>query len=325
MAVNYKNIFVRIRTFLYLEKILLIGKVLADFRMEKIFEQLRALPGDRISLNKWDTAADGGMKKEQAKDHLQEFQKQLFDLQEQLYAEDSRSILLIFQAMDAAGKDGAIAHVMSGVNPQGCQVFSFKQPTSLDYDHDFLWRHYNALPERGRIGIHNRSHYEYVLVCKVHPEYLLKERLHGYKNPDDFDKKFWKNRYDSIRQFEQHLHRNGTTVLKFFLHVSKEEQKARFLERIDDDRKNWKFSAADVQERGFWDVYQQAYEEAIEATSTDESPWYIIPADKKWFARLAIGKIIVDTLEKMDPRFPKLPDEEKAKLAENRAKLEGEA
>ncbi len=302
----------------------LLFRIIYKDDMEKIFETFRVKPGKKVRLDKLSNKENGGITKEEALDDMDVFKEQLHDLQERLYASDSHSLLIILQAMDAAGKDGAIEHVMRGVNPQGCQVFSFKQPTSEDYEHDFLWRHYRALPERGRIGIHNRSHYEYVLICKVHPQFNLKERIPGYNRPEDFDQTFWESRYESIRHMESHLHRNGTTIVKFFLHVSKEEQKKRFLERINDEKKNWKFSSADIAERGHWDAYMKAYEDAMEATSTADSPWYIIPADHKWFARLAVGKIIVDTLEKISPQFPELPEEEQARLASYQQILEDE-
>jgi len=283
--------------------------------MENPIEKFAVTSGKSFSLKDYPTNDTGSLEKEAAKDDLADFQAQLRELQERLYAEDSQSLLIVFQAMDAAGKDGAIEHVMSGVNPQGCQVFSFKQPTSNDYEHDFLWRHYKALPERGRIGIHNRSHYEYVLVCKVHPEYNLAERIPGYRSIEDIDTRFWADRYESIRQFEAHLHRNGTKVIKFFLHVSKDEQRERFLDRIEDSHKNWKFSSGDIDERAHWDQYMSAYEEAIAATATEAAPWYIIPADKKWFARYAVGKIIVNTLTAMNPEIPQLPDGQLKKLS----------
>src|SRR5690606_27555566 len=292
--------------------------------MENPIEKFAVTSGKSFSLKDYPTNDTGSLEKEAAKDDLADFQAQLRELQERLYAEDSQSLLIVFQAMDAAGKDGAIEHVMSGVNPQGCQVFSFKQPTSNDYEHDFLWRHYKALPERGRIGIHNRSHYEYVLICKVHPAFNLSERIPGYSSEADFDHKFWEDRYESIRQFEAHLNRNGTRIIKFFLHVSKDEQKERFLDRIEDKYKNWKFSAADIEERGYWDAYQTAYEEAIAATATEASPWYIIPADRKWFARYAVGKIIVETLADMEPEFPGLPAQQRTKLDTYRKLLEDE-
>lgn len=220
--------------------------------------------------------------------------------------------------MDAAGKDSAIKHVMSGLNPQGCQVFSFKQPTSEELDHDFLWRHYKALPERGRIGIHNRSHYENVLVCKVHPQFAANE---SQLPLTQIDEDFWKSRYASIRNFEQHLTDTGTVVIKFFLHISKEEQKKRFIERIDDSTKNWKFAAGDLAERELWDHYMDAYQDAFAETSNKIAPWYIIPADKKWLARVAICKVIVDTLTEMNPQYPFLEQSEIDALQESKGKL----
>jgi PPK2 family polyphosphate:nucleotide phosphotransferase len=213
---------------------------------------------------------------------------------------------------------------MSGLNPQGCQVFSFKQPSSQEYDHDFLWRHYHALPEKGRIGIHNRSHYENVLICKVHPQLVLKEGLRNYTTVESLDKAFWDNRYQSIVDFEKHLHLNGTVIIKFYLNLSKKEQKERFLERIDDPLKNWKFSSFDVEERAHWDEYMEAYEEAISNTATEDAPWFVVPADKKWFTRIAISKIIVDTLKSLDLQMPELSEEEKAKLDESRKQLQSE-
>lgn len=235
------------------------------------------------------------------------------ELQDVLYADDRHALLLVFQAMDAAGKDGAIKHVMSGVNPQGCQVWSFKQPSTEELDHDFLWRTTLRLPERGRIGIFNRSYYEEVLVVRVHPEYLNAQRL-----PADNvgSKEFWDDRLRSIRQYEAHLHRNGTRIVKFFLHVSLEEQRRRFLDRIDHPEKNWKFSRTDVDERGHWDAYMRAYEQAMSATSTENSPWYVIPADDKKNARLLISQIVNDTLASMDLHYPRL---DRARLAELKA------
>lgn len=281
--------------------------------MSKKYEQFK-VSGKSIKLADFKTDETFGLSKDDAKEDLKDFQDSLFELQERLYAEDRKSLLIVFQAMDAAGKDSAIEHVMSGVNPQGCQVFSFKQPNDEDYDHDFLWRHYDALPERGRIGIHNRSHYEYVLVCKVHPEYILKERLPRIRKESDITEEFWSDRYKSIRQFEEHLTRNGTTIIKFFLHLSKEEQRDRFLDRLNEEDKHWKFSAGDLDERALWDQYQQVYEECINETSTDSAPWYIIPADKKWFSRLAIGRIIVETLQEMEPDFPTVSKKQEDRL-----------
>jgi len=276
---------------------------------------------EKFSLKKFSTTYNGHLDKEAGKLELERVKQDLSVHQESLYASNSHSLLIIFQAMDAAGKDSAIAHVMSGLNPQGCQVFSFKTPNSEEYEHDFLWRHYKALPERGRIGIHNRSHYENVLVCKVHPDYILNEHIPGYDEVAKIDKKFWKQRYESIRNFEKHLVQNGTVILKFFLHVSKEEQKQRFLKRITDASKNWKFSMGDLKERALWDNYMDAYEEAIAETSTPDAPWYVIPADRKWYARLAISQIIDETLSGMNLKFPVLPDEELAQLETVKAQL----
>ncbi len=242
-------------------------------------------------------------------------------LQEKLYAQDIYSLLVIFQAMDAAGKDGAIEHVMSGVNPQGCHVVSFKQPSSEELDHDVLWRCQKNLPERGKIGIFNRSHYEEVLVVRVHPQILQSQQL-----PPEVkaDKDVWKKRFRHIRDWEDHLAENGTHVLKFFLNVSKDEQKARFLSRIDETEKNWKFAMGDVKERAFWDDYMKAYTEALEATSTEKSPWYVIPADKKWFTRLAVSEVIVQKLESMKLHYPVVTEEHKAGLLEAKKLLESE-
>lgn len=267
-----------------------------------------------FDLKKFSTTYDGHLDKETGKEELLKVKESLHDLQEVLYAANSHSILILFQAMDAAGKDSAIEHVMSGINPQGCQVYSFKTPTSEEYEHDFLWRHYKALPERGRIGIHNRSHYENVLVCKVHPEYIMSENIPNYNDVEKIDQKFWNNRYENIKNFEKQLTDNGTIVIKIFLHVSKEEQKKRFLDRIDDSAKNWKFSAGDLQERALWPKYMDAYQDAIQKTSTANSPWYVIPADEKWYARLAISQILVETMEDLKLKYPVLPDEEIAQL-----------
>jgi len=282
-----------------------------DFRVE---------PGSRVKLKDFDPGSTGSFKsKEAAAGKLQKDVARLAELQDVLYAEDSRALLLVFQAMDAAGKDGVIKHVMSGVNPQGCQVFSFKAPSAEELDHDYLWRCSKSLPERGRIGIFNRSYYEEVLVVRVHPEYLRGERL-----PDLDEEKIWKRRFDEINCYERYLTQNGITVLKFFLHVSKEEQKKRFLDRIGQPEKNWKFSAADVKERGHWDAYMRAYEEAITGTSTDWAPWYVIPADHKWFTRLLVADIIVTTMESMDLKYPEVTADHRRSLAEAKALLEME-
>ncbi len=292
--------------------------------MDTFINKLKINRPDKISLSDFATDETFDLKKNDAVEILEEYQAEMDELQEKLYASNRFSLLLIFQAMDAAGKDSAIEHVMSGINPQGCQVFSFKQPSSEEYDHDFLWRHNKALPQKGRIGIHNRSHYENVLICKVHPELVLKERPEGINSVDDITVEFWENRYKSIRAFEEHLSNNGTIIIKFFLHVSKDEQKERFLERIDNPLKNWKFSALDVNERQHWNEYMQAYQDAIDATASKNTPWYIIPADKKWFSRIAISKIIVETLKKADLQMPELSDEERSMLALNREKLSAE-
>jgi len=247
--------------------------------------------------------------------------EKLKKLQDVLYPQDVFSLLIVFQAMDAAGKDSAIEHVMSGVNPQGCHVVSFKQPSSEELDHDYLWRCQKALPERGKIGIFNRSHYEEVLVVRVHKGILQSQQL---PEKNKADKDVWKKRFKHIRDWEDHLYENGTHVIKFFLNVSKEEQKNRFLARIDTPEKNWKFAMGDVRERGLWDEYMKCYTEAIAATSTKKSPWYVIPADKKWFTRLAVSEVIVKKLESLDLEYPTLSDEHKAELAEARKLLEAE-
>jgi PPK2 family polyphosphate:nucleotide phosphotransferase len=237
-----------------------------------------------------------------------------------LYAQDRWSLLLIFQAMDAAGKDGAIKHVMSGVNPQGCQVYSFKVPSEQELQHDFLWRTTRNLPERGHIGIFNRSYYEEVLVVRVHPEVMKNEKL-----PESLIKKnTWDDRFEDIRCFERHLARSGTVIRKFFLHVSKKEQKKRFLARLDEPEKNWKFSPGDIHERRYWDDYQEAYEDMIRNTATKHAPWYVVPADNKWFTRLVISSVIVDTLESLDLAYPKVEPKKKADLEEARHVLESE-
>ncbi len=292
--------------------------------MKHLIDKFKVVDGEKFSLKDFDTDYSAEYKKEDASTVLEELIKKTAAMQDELYAAKRYSLLIIFQAMDAAGKDSAIAHTMSGLNPQGCQVFSFKQPSAEEYEHDFLWRHYKALPESGRIGIHNRSHYENVLITKVHPELLMKENLPVVDSLKKSNKDFWDHRYHSIREFEKHLHRNGTVIIKFFLHVSREEQKQRFLKRIDDPKKNWKFSAADVAERQYWDDYMKAYEKAIKETATDENPWYIIPADKKWFTRIAISEIILHTINSLKLKYPVLPKAEKDKLQEMKIILEKE-
>lgn len=276
----------------------------------------------KFSIKKSSTEYKGKLTKEEGTQILIKEKEKLRDLQEKLYADGSKSLLVVLQAMDAAGKDSLIEHVFGGVNPQGCNVTSFKTPSSKEYSHDFLWRQYLALPQKGMIGIFNRSHYESVLVCKVHPEYNLSEKT--WDSVKDFDKKFWENRYESIRNFEKHLAQNGTTIIKIFLNVSKDEQKKRLLDRINEQEKNWKFSAADLPERALFDEYMKCYETAINETSKDEAPWYVIPADNKWFARLSALQIIIDTLEKMDLKFPELSKEDRAGLDEAKKQLESE-
>ena len=285
-------------------------------------EKFRAREGKKLRLDDHPTDFTGDYRdKSAAAADLEKNVERLTELQDVLYAQNVHSLLIIFQAMDAAGKDSAVKHVMSGVNPQGCQVFSFKQPSDEELDHDFLWRCARALPERGRIGIFNRSYYEEVLVVRVHPEILANEPL-----PDAIrnDKDIWKKRYHQINNFEQNVVENGTRIIKFFLHVSKQEQKKRFLARIDEKEKNWKFSLGDVRERALWDDYMHAYEEAIAATSTDLAPWYVIPADKKWFTRLAVSEVIVQTLESMDLHYPTVTPEHEAELMKAKEELENE-
>ena len=272
----------------------------------------RVREGDKVRLKKWPTLVKPVYRsKEQYQKMLAEHIDELRKLQQLQYASDRYAFLLIFQAMDAAGKDGAIKHVMSGINPQGCQVFSFKHPSAQELDHDFLWRTTQALPERGRIGIFNRSYYEEVLIVRVHPEILQAQNI-----PDELlnKKTIWRERYRSIVDLEQHLHRNGTRIIKFFLHLSKEEQRKRFLARIDDPNKNWKFSPADIEERKYWDQYMLAYEACLSATSTKEAPWYVVPADDKENARLIISRIILDTFRMLKMAYPKSGEEHQREL-----------
>jgi len=260
-------------------------------------------PGETLGLTSED--------KPRAKEALAIGIATLADLQDRLYAQDRWGVLLIFQAMDAAGKDGAIKHVMSGVNPQGCEVHSFKAPSAEDLDHDYLWRCMKVLPNRGRIGIFNRSYYEETLVVRVHPEYLQGQKL----PPKLITKNVWKERFQDIRAFERYLTRNGIIVRKFFLHVSKKEQKRRFLERIDNPEKNWKFSLSDLAERAHWDDYMAAYEEMIRHTATEDSPWYVVPADNKWFTRVVVAAAVIDALASLDLAYPKVGPEKLKELA----------
>lgn len=269
-------------------------------------------PGDTL----WLKAED----KPRAKEALAMGVEALSKLQELLYAQDQWALLLIFQAMDAAGKDGAIKHVMSGVNPQGCQVYSFKAPTSEELDHDFMWRCMKRLPERGRIGIFNRSYYEEVLVVRVHPEFLEKQKL----PPELITKDIWKERYEDICSFERYLTRNGIVIRKFFLHVSKKEQKKRFLERLGKPEKQWKFSDADVQEREFWDQYMEAYEDMIRHTASKHAPWYVVPADNKWFTRCVVAAAVIEALADLHLKFPEVGPEKVKELAAAKERLLGE-
>jgi PPK2 family polyphosphate:nucleotide phosphotransferase len=282
-------------------------------RIRKLMDKLIAPPGKKISLKDYDADYTGSIKeKDEAVQLLADGVKQLAKQQDMLYAQDTYSLLVIFQAMDAAGKDGTIRHVMSGINPQGCQVFSFKAPSAEERDHDYLWRTTKALPERGRIGIHNRSYYEEVLVARVHPEILASQQLPEESKKDGI----WKRRFEQIRNFERYLVDNGTRVLKFYLNVSKGEQKKRFLERIEQEDKNWKFSVNDVKERVFWKDYMRAYEDVFTHTSTKYAPWYIIPADNKWFMRLAVAAITYQTLEDLDLKYPTVSKEKRNELLE---------
>ncbi len=298
----------------------------ASIDRQKLLEMCRVpAGGKRFSLKDHDAAWEGDKRvpkaerKERAHEILTEDVTALAEAQEKLYAADSWSLLVIFQAMDAAGKDGTIKHVMSGINPQGCQVYSFKHPSAEELDHNFLWRCSKALPERGRIGIFNRSYYEEVLIVKVHPELVTAQRIPG-ANPRD--KKFWQQRYDDIREFETHLARNGTAIVKFFLNVSKEEQRQRLLDRINEPEKHWKFSAGDVAEREYWDDYMAAYEECLRETSTKEAPWYVVPADHKWVTRAMVAGILTETIGNLNLEWPKVTEAQKRAIAASKRTLE---
>ncbi len=274
----------------------------------------RVSDGSKFRLRDFDPGDTLGFKSEdkpRAKEALIHGIKALAELQDKLYAQDRWSLLLIFQAMDAAGKDGAIKHVMSGINPQGCQVFSFKAPSAEELDHDFLWRCVRCLPNRGNIGIFNRSYYEETLVVRVHPEFLFRQQL----PPKLVTKDIWRERFEDIRWFERYLGRNGVVVRKFFLHVSRKEQKRRFLERIDTPEKNWKFSGSDTKEREHWDEYTKAYEEMIQNTATEEAPWYVVPADNKWFTRVVVAAAVIEALASLDLRYPEVGEEKLKELA----------
>jgi PPK2 family polyphosphate:nucleotide phosphotransferase len=286
------------------------GRLVKPFRIDD---------GKRFRLKDYDPAHTAGVhSKAEAEQLLRDGVAKLTELQDMLYAQNQWALLLIFQAMDAAGKDGVIKHVMSGVNPQGCQVYSFKAPSPEELDHDYLWRTMKRVPERGRIGIFNRSYYEEVLVVRVHPEFLKAQRIPAALVTEDI----WKQRYQDICAYERYLTRNGLVILKFFLHLSRKEQKRRFLARLEEPGKNWKFSAADIRERAYWDDYMNAYEEMIRRTSTPKAPWRVIPADNKWFTRIAVAAAIVDTLESLNLSYPKVDDAKAKELAAARKVLE---
>jgi PPK2 family polyphosphate:nucleotide phosphotransferase len=272
--------------------------------MEFNYNQLKVSEDASVNLKEYSTNETGGYNKKTAKVEIKSNIKELKKIQRVFYADDRFSLLIVLQASDAAGKDGVIRHVMSGINPQGCRVHSFKTPSKKELDHDYLWRHYKALPERGMIEIFNRSHYENVLVTKVNPQLILNENLPGIDSVNKIDDEFWENRYEQINNFEKHLCQNGTHILKFFLHVSKDEQKKRLLSRLDNPDKNWKFNNADLEARAQWDEYQKAYAEMLENTSKEYAPWYVIPADKKFFARVAVGDIILEKMRSLNLRFP---------------------
>ncbi|HLW09141.1 MAG TPA: polyphosphate kinase 2 family protein [Fermentimonas sp.] len=283
------------------------------------YNRFRVKEGGKVNLNDFPTLESGGFTKETAKKEIKQNIKELKKFQEMFYADDRYSLLIILQARDAAGKDGVIRHVMSGINPQGCRVHSFKTPTKNELEHDYFWRHYLALPQRGMIEIFNRSHYENVLATKVNPQWILNERIPGYGSVDKIDQEFWDNRYESINSIERHLYQNGMRILKFFLNVSKEEQKERFLDRIEEPDKNWKFSSADLHARSQWDKYSSAFEEMLEKTSKPYAPWFVIPADKKFFARVAVGDIILELFKSLDLHYP--PAESPQTLEKAKAQL----
>jgi PPK2 family polyphosphate:nucleotide phosphotransferase len=288
--------------------------------LSRFLDPYRVTSGKKFRLKDHDPGDTGGLGSEdkpEARRMLATGIERMAELQERLYASDQWGMLLVFQAMDAAGKDGTIKHVLSGVNPQGCQVHAFKQPSSEEIDHDFLWRNQRAAPERGRIGIFNRSYYEEVLVVRVHPQILARQRIPARL----VGRRIWEERLEDIAAYERYLARNGFVILKFFLNVSRKEQKRRFLERLDEPDKHWKFSAADVRERTHWKSYMAAYEEAIQATATRHAPWYVVPADEKWFTRLVVAAAIVEAMEGLDLEFPKVADAMREELALARAQL----
>lgn len=288
-------------------------------------KKLKVKPGKKVTLKNYPTDYEGkSLNKQIAEGLLEEGRKHLAVVQDKLYAQNRYSVLIIFQAMDAAGKDSAVKHIMSGFNPLGVKVYSFKSPSAHELDHNYLWRHYQTIPARGEIAIHNRSHYENVLVTRIHPEYILKEHLPGIDAVDKIDDEFWERRFKQIVQFEKTMSQNGTIILKFFLHLSKKEQKKRLLERINDPSKNWKFAFGDLEERKHWEEYQRAYEKAISATSTKNAPWFIIPADDKWYARLAIAAVIYEQFESLKIDYPEVTESQKAELEKAKTQLMSE-
>jgi len=294
---------------------------------DKLIDTSAMLVGhdEKVNLKTYNTRYTGRLlDKKEAQELLEESRKKLAKIQDKFYADNRYSMLIVLQAMDAAGKDGAVKHIMSGFNPLGVNVHSFKAPTSQELDHDYLWRHTLALPSKGEIAIHNRSHYENVLITRVHPELLLNENIPNLNSVDEVDDKFWDERFKQINRFEKNITENGTVILKFFLHLSKEEQRKRFLDRIDDPSKNWKFSMGDLKERASWDEYQHAYQEAIRATATKHAPWYIVPADDKWFTRLAIATIIGEHFDDLDIHYPTVSETQKIALAKARKELTAE-
>lgn len=279
-------------------------------------------PNKKVKMKDFDTAYKGKiLNKQESEKMLDASRKYLADVQDKLYAHNRYSVLIIFQAMDAAGKDGAVKHIMSGFNPLGVKVYSFKAPNAFELDHHYLWRHELALPARGEIAIHNRSHYENVLATKVHPQWILNENIPGVESVEKVNDKFWEQRYKQIRRFEKNLADNGMIIMKFFLNVSKKEQKKRFLERIEDPGKNWKFSLSDLKERVYWDDYQKAYETLMGETSTDYAPWFVIPADDKWYARLAIASIITKQFDKLELSYPVVSQAQKQELQKAKVQL----
>ncbi len=283
---------------------------------------LKVEDGKGFKLSNFSTNQKLNYKNEDAlKAELSTYKERISRLQEKLYAANKHSVLIVLQAIDAAGKDSCIKHVLSGVNPQGCAVTSFKQPSKEELNHDFLWRTYKALPERGKIGVFNRSYYEEVLVCKVHPEFILAQNIPGIDDVEDITDKFWKNRYRAINEMERHLVKNGTVIIKIFLNLGKNEQKNRFIERIDEPSKQWKFSLADVKERSFWNNYQMAYNDMIKNTASKYAPWYIVPADDQWISRAVVGQILLEHLEDLNPEFPETSKEDKALIVKARTEL----